>query len=79
MGADATVNLGSELSKRFRSLDDNGDGLISEAEAEGSADIASSFGAADKDGDGFLTAAEFKVTAEAKSESGGFFRNLFGG
>lgn len=76
--ANAGVELSSKLSNLFGELDADGNGVISESEAQADSDIAANFESADENNDGLLNKAEFKVAAEAEAETG-FFGRLFGG
>jgi Ca2+-binding EF-hand superfamily protein len=70
----ADTGTTNERSKaEFKSLDIDGDGLVSKAEAAGNAEVVQAFDRADRNRDGKLSAAEYerygKAQAKAKAKS----------
>lgn len=63
----------SEVVERelFGRLDVDGDGMISDTEAEADAEFDGSFSAIDSDGDGLVTSAEYDAYARANLSTGG--------
>lgn len=70
----ATASGGTDRAAAFKSLDVDGDGLVSKAEAAGNAEVTGAFDRADRNRDGKLSAAEYeryiklKARAEAKKK-----------
>jgi hypothetical protein len=59
----------TELMDEFRALDLNGDGLVSEAEAAGNAEVVTKFGRADRNLDGKLSFVEYQRLKKLKTRT----------
>ncbi len=68
----ATAPSGVDRTAAFKSLDVDGDGLVSKAEAAGNAEVTGAFDRADRNRDGKLSVAEYerytKLQARAKAK-----------
>lgn len=63
----ATAQSGADKAAAFKSLDLDGDGMVSKAEAAGHAEVTLAFDRADRNRDGKLTLAEYERYGKAKA------------
>ena len=72
LGADVNADVGIDLSGKtdteFSTLDANGDGMISQAEAKADSTASMRFNEADENHDDMLTQAEFSAIAETSAQ-----------
>ncbi|PWN55553.1 EF-hand domain-containing protein [Abyssibacter profundi] len=72
LGADVNADVGIDLSGQtdteFSTLDANGDGMISQAEAEADSTASIRFNEVDENHDDMLTRAEFSAIASSSAE-----------
>jgi hypothetical protein len=68
-GAGATAPGGADKTSAFKSLDIDGDGLVSKAEAAGHEEVTLAFDRADRNRDGKLSVAEYERYGKAKARA----------
>ena len=66
---DTSAKAPQQAGATFESLDTNGDGKISKAEAEANANVKAQFSSYDVNGDGFIERDEVSSANKSKSES----------
>lgn len=68
INADVGIDLSGQTDTEFSTLDANGDGMISMAEAEADTTAAMRFNEADENHDDMLTRAEFSAIASTSAD-----------